>query len=261
MIRESSIWRATRILMASSCLLIPLFANDPNFRVHYNGDARLSVLSGEAAASTLDRVLAMRPEFGAAKHLAFTLVNIGSTPILGITVRWSWINAQGKRSIHDHTSDSLFLTTLPVIVPQQRVVVFPGSFAAEFSSGLGIGGLEPRETVRQFDAASDITASIDCVIFGDGTVSGPDESGTKKSLRARRMAAVEIASVVLNALTVGQQPLTALQQYERDVVGKGTPEEQQWRRQLIQGLKRRPTFLEPLAKQYINLPAIPASWQ
>jgi hypothetical protein len=93
------------------------------------------------------------------------------------------------------------------------------------------------------------------------TFSGPDESGTKKSLGARRTAAVEIASIVLKALTVGQQPLAAIQQYERDVIGKGTPEEQHWRGQLIQSLKRRPTLLETLAKEYINLPAIPASWQ
>src|SRR5579884_1606317 len=226
--------------------------------VQHPQDARINVVWGQPAQAALAPMTAARPELSAAKSYGIVLENRSDAAIVALTVRWKWSDRAGRPRVHDVRSDSLFLTKANVVGPRQRVVILPGMLASDSTSGgVGVSGLPIEETLREFEGASNITASIDCLVFADGSALGPDESATVEGIKGRRRAALEIGAIVRSNAPHGKDAvLAALDQHARASMGKGSPPEQAWRSRLIRMVANHRGDLGALAESFINLPPV-----
>ncbi len=242
----------------SNLSMINALANQTNMiQINYTGDSRLSILTGDSIAATLERASGTNPVPDNAKRLSFVIVNNNNLPVIAMTIRWTWTDANGRPRTHDQRSDSLFLTSSPVLNSYQQLVVLPGAFATDAPSGLGIQGLPLQDTMNQFKGGSSIIATIDSVLFSNGSVIGLDKSMMIKSLSIRRTIASELVGAIENAARLGKGANEASESYGRSFAGMGDIEEQRWRARLVQLVKNRKTGVQQLLNTLKNLPAIP----
>ncbi len=247
-------------------------AQNQPVEVRYEPSDRLSVEWGEGMRANFDSLVSKHPQLESGRRFAVVVTNQAESPVLAIVVRWKWVDSHGRPSIHDVRSDSLYLNDSPVLSPHRRMILLPGLVVAESNSGFGMSGLPLAEGLRQFEGASGISASIDCVIFGDGRFLGPDESGMIESLHVRKRVASEFGHVVLRAIALGQDPSAVSKRYLRDYAGIGSRSEQLWRQRLanliisssgpVAGLEPKSPLAaarspESLARRFANLPEIP----
>lgn len=249
-----------------------MWAQNEQFVVQYEKSERLSVKWGGRANEEVDSLVSKYPDLATGRRMGITIRNTSDSPILAFVIRWKWRASDGKPRVHDVRTESFFLNQAPVLRPQQLMIVLPGLFSVEFDGGFGMGGLPLQDALRQFEGASEIVASVDCVIFRDGLLLGPDESGMVESLLARRKVANELGRIVLNSISLEQDPVSAASRYARDSIGNGSRSEQLWRQRLAQmigsssrtspsagpekdteALKR----YESLARQLMDLPLLP----
>lgn len=209
-------------------------AQDSQFmlRIEYHPTNRLKVMSGESVKPFTDALIARRPDLAQGSHLAFSIRNLSDLSIVALTVRWRWVDSDGRERSHDFRSDSFYLDKRPVLKPKETVIVFPGLFVAETPSGFAMGGMPLSSTLRQFEGASMITAIIDCVAFEDGTWMGADESATIEGIIARKQIAADLARSVLTAISVGRMPREGIDEYMRSVAPARTRPESTWHRRL-----------------------------
>ena len=243
------------------CALIigtTLSAQMPNsLDVRFYANSRLPVAWGDGVTDFFNRVVARHPDVAAARPFAVALTNASDIAVLGITVRWSWMDAKGMKRVHDQRSDSLFLSNVPAIIARQRVLVLPGIFVTELSPQFGVRGLPAAETLRQFEGASKLSVSIDCVVFSDGQVIGPDESKMFEVLLARRRMAGEIGRAMLSAIASGGDASAAAEEYFAATKHIGSMAEQMWRERLLRTIRSSKWSANALATKLVNLPGIP----
>lgn len=259
--------RITRRLLCLGLLGSLHMFSHPPLEVQSVRDSRVLVAWGEAGISTVDAFLLRHPEYSPGRTLGFTLTNVGNSPIIALTVRWKWTDVEGRTQIHDVRTDSLFFVRLPVISPRQTLIVFPGMFVAQHGHSYGLSGIRSLDhTLRQFDGAANLSASVDCVVFEDGLLLGPDESGTVDSLRVRKKVAEEVAAVVLNSIQSSRDIAAALDDYSRAWRGVGSRAEQGWRQRLTRlaqpprhGASEYPPERQPhaTASRLLKLPELP----
>lgn len=209
-------------------------AQDSQFmlRLEYHPTNRLKVMSGQSVKPLTDALIARQPGLAQGSHLAFSIRNLSDLSIVALTVRWKWIGLDGSGKSHDFRSDSFYLDRRPILKPKETLIAFPGLFAVETPSGFAMGGMPLPNTLRQFDGASMITATIDCVAFEDGTWMGSDESATIDGIIARKRIATDLARSVLMAISAGRTPGEGVDEYMRSVAPVRSRPESSWHRRL-----------------------------
>lgn len=121
----------------------------------------------------------------------FWLRNSSALPIVGLAVRWVYVDSEGKQ-----TSDTLSQDALsderqqPVVAPGSRTLVTTLGIVPDwvlfgdkgFCGGLaGSGLMDDRRVVE---------AQLDCIILGDGELIGPDESGLVAHIERKSFTAL-----------------------------------------------------------------------
>jgi hypothetical protein len=101
----------------------------------------------------------------------------------------------------------------PVANPHSRLLVGPGAAQAEPLLGLpAIGpGVRSRSTYAKISQeASSVTVEVDCVIFEDGEIVGPNRLQFDSEIAARYDAAKKVAKLVRATRAEGKEPASAL---------------------------------------------------
>lgn len=193
--------------------------NPSNFHIRSPLTNRIVIKSGAQAQATLDSLVSAHPQLAAGGPYAFSITNASGNPVMALTIRWKWTDAEGRDHIYDQRTDSYFMTRANVLNANQTVVVMPGFFAAQRPIGFGMSGFGPVETnVHEFEGASTVEAIVDCVLFSDGELLGSDESVTYEELKIRYKTSKEVADIVLGAIATNQSVADAVTKYRKAAV-------------------------------------------
>jgi hypothetical protein len=137
--------------------------------------------------------------------------------IVALAVQWVYTDPRGEQGQHFHRSDKYLKQTSNVLVsPNTRLLVAPGVFLREAlalspHTGPTLQALDGRDA-SWAATASKITITVDCVIFEDGAVVGPNNSHLDLEIQSRRIAAVKIAQSVRSIQAAGGDPTSMLKQ-------------------------------------------------
>jgi hypothetical protein len=155
-------------------------------------------------------------EHARVQSASFVVSNQTDRAIIGIALLWKITDASGGWSPYTLRTHSFLSTTpLPVVLPKGVLLVTPGSFfpeAAMLQSGGIIGSAPSEKIINQFNGATDINIQVDCIIFADGEVVGPDQLHLPADIQARKAGADAIVKEVHAAQSKGQDPTTVLRQ-------------------------------------------------
>jgi hypothetical protein len=142
------------------------------------------------------------------QRASFVVSNQSDRAIIGIAVRWTVVARDGSTlRMKWHTHMYLSTTPAPIAPPHGRLLVAPAMFVPEsvVTSGGGMVGFTPvPQLVSKFNAASQIYADVDCIIFGDGEVVGLDRSQLAAQIQDRKTAADMIVNRVRAAQANGE---------------------------------------------------------
>lgn len=141
------------------------------------------------------------------RPFSLVLTNLSRQSIVGLTVRWNWIDQTGQQRTHDQTTDALFLYRPSLLPSGVRMLIAPGLFLQETLAQSGFvepGADRAQRDVEELERSASSSVTLDTIIFEDGTVIGPDQSETVASLSARKAAADSIVQAARQAKTDGR---------------------------------------------------------
>jgi hypothetical protein len=147
----------------------------------------------------------------------FILTNQSSRAIVGLAVQWVFTDQNGHPGLHTTSSDSfLLLRPNAVVAPHARLLVAPGVFLPESlaqspHTGPSISAFDGR-SAPNVPVASQVVVKIDCVIFEDGEVAGPNQTHYDAEIQSRKIAAEQIAKQVRSAQSRNEDPIPLLRQ-------------------------------------------------
>jgi hypothetical protein len=151
--------------------------------------------------------------------VSFVLINNSDKPIVGIEVQWTTTDASGREQSSFFESDSLRSPTeWPVADAHDNLLVAQDLFLSEstlkrINPGAGHGGII-GSFGSDFSDAVRIGISIDCLIFADGEVVGPNQHGLTDEIAEAFQQRVDAANAVVqkvqSALQAGQDPAKVL---------------------------------------------------
>lgn len=143
------------------------------------------------------------------------LENRSGKNVVGLTLRWTWTDTAGHERTLYYRTDSLFLNQRAIVVDGGTLLVTPDFLLPKslLSSGMIMPGREMMSRdAAELAKASNVTVDLDTIIFEDGLVAGPDLSQTLSKIQARREAAIQLATTVIEMLKNGQDPSVMLAQ-------------------------------------------------
>jgi len=139
---------------------------------------------------------------------SFILANDSDQAIVGLLVRWTFVDGDGQTVTHDVATDSYKTTRqISVVPPHDRLLVAPGTFVLESLAqaphiGNGIETMDGRiDAGISNDAA--VTIKVDSIIFENGDVFGANEFGYDTEIEDRKLAATELANQIRKAEAKG----------------------------------------------------------
>jgi hypothetical protein len=169
----------------------------------------------------------------------FLLVNKKAKPIMAVTVEWKYVEDSGKVVSRSYFCDGyLRVPSAPVIDSGASGLITPeGCTPEELFPRLVSGGLiaPPFERDKAFAAqASSITnvsITVDAVIYSDGEVAGPDKRQYANEIAMRDRAMRSVASSVESAgadLTASESLLASISSNAVGSHDKQTQLEARW---------------------------------
>ena len=230
---------------------------NPNMKIHLTASPTSEI---SIAPLTHENI----PDIDAAKLAnvhpsAFVLTNLSNRAIVALAVEWVYTNPDGHTANGFHKSDSFFQNAPALVQPHGRLFVGPQVFLPDslaFAPHVGaafeaLDGSRSRWSIN----ASEITASVDMVVFDDGELVGPNRSEYDSEIGARKLAAEQVVSKVRYAQSKGEDPTPTLKSLaEGRVVGQ-KDFIAQWSAMYAQRLLKAPTLEEQLtALQNIPVP-------
>lgn len=127
---------------------------------------------------------------------SFVLINRSSKAIVAITVLWQFIGADGRQYPHTQRTDGFSVAkSVPVLPSGSKLLIAPGAFLPEWaatSPHTAIFGSSHQGRVY-------VEANLDCVIFEDGELIGPNESFCDAEIQSRKIAAEEVVKQIRDA--------------------------------------------------------------
>jgi hypothetical protein len=148
---------------------------------------------------------------------SFAITNSSDRAIVAIAVEWSYTSQDGQQGQTFYKSSNLYIKNAKAVVQAHaRLFVGPNMILPEslaFAPHIGPrfealdGRLAPWAAT-----ASQVSATIDAIIFEDGELVGPNHSQYDHEIQSQKMAADQIASKVRHAQSQGQNPTAMLKQ-------------------------------------------------
>jgi hypothetical protein len=183
---------------------------------------------GEAQVQLFTKHMQNDPDLKDVAPFALVVTNIGDKPVTVIAVKWTIKMPSRAPTVQIQTSDSYSLPRSkfrPVIDSHRNLLIAPtvveseGSAAALQSGQAHIAQTHPRERLAEFAAAEIVEVEIDCVVFDDGEVAGPDTTRMRNEVVGRNAAASRVSSAVRSAVVRGESPGDVLANMSSSVVG------------------------------------------
>jgi hypothetical protein len=264
-VRREKKMRYARILIMFSATLLAsglptLGQNMPNIQMPTSPSANITVSPFDAAQFPMFTDFFTGAK-AALQPVSLVLTNNSDKAIAGIEVEWVTIGSDGRERHVSSQSDNFFSRgSRAVAAAHDRLLVSPYGFLSEstvnwIKSGAGHSGVIAGGGGADFDLASQVRISLDCVVFEDGEVVGPNQRRYTDEIQARRDAANEVVQVVQSALKQGLQPSTVLSPLVNvttrrgDFVGT-------WKVRYAQQLLRTP-YLDVVLASLENMPSPP----
>jgi hypothetical protein len=147
----------------------------------------------------------------------FLLTNKSDKTIVGLMVRWTYVDAQGFARVQNVSIDSFARPNSPgLLAPNARLIVAPNSFLPEAYANLphvgpGLADFN-SQAVPDMIGATQITASIDLVMWQDGEIAGPNKTRFDEEIQNRKLAATQLAKQIRNSIANGVDPKAVLRQ-------------------------------------------------
>lgn len=196
---------------------------------------------------------------------SFIVTNRSDRSVVGLVVQWVYTDRNGHQTVHKHSSDGFLIPKARVVLsPRARLLVGPGVFLPESLAlsphvGPKVDALDGR-AVPGIQDASDISVQIDCVIFEDGEVVGPNQFNYDTEIQNRKIAAEQLAKQVRNAQASGQEPISVARQIIEAARETEPPDRSDtlslWNVRFAQKLLRSP-MPDAQLKAFENMPALP----
>ncbi len=143
------------------------------------------------------------------------VVNQSDRGIRSITLRWACVDSVGRTSVGFHGEGSSSKRPGPgqklFVAPQGSILFTPAQPESLPLRERRFGSTGIERTVQGYRSSKDVVISIDAVLFDDGRLAGPGESGMAKSIVGQFAAAREIQSTVLARLERRESTITILQ--------------------------------------------------
>ncbi len=177
----------------------------------------------------------------------FILSNLSDKAIVGLAVKWVYTDQTGNVGRYIHRSDSFaMIKSVAVVPPHERLLIVPRAFLPESllfaaHTGPSLGALG-RSAEPGLATVSEISATIDTVIFEDGELVGPNESHYDTEIQSRTIAAEQLASQVREAQARGEDPKPLLQEILKAQTFSETDFVAQWTLQYAHRLLEAPIF-------------------
>jgi hypothetical protein len=137
--------------------------------------------------------------------------------IVALAVQWVYTDNSGHQGEDSLRSDKYLRQTPNVLLPPSAsLLVAPGVFLQKaLALGPHIGS--PLQALDGHGSswaatASKITITVDCVIFEDGEVVGPNNSHLDLEIQSRKIAAGKLAKQVRSVQSAGGDPTPVLKQ-------------------------------------------------
>jgi hypothetical protein len=137
--------------------------------------------------------------------------------IVALAVQWVYTDQSGRQGQDSLRSDKYLRQTPNVLLsPRASLLVAPEVFLQKTLAqvphiGTTLQALDGRGA-SWAATASKITITVDCVIFEDGEVVGPNNSQLDLEIQSRRIAAGKLTQQVRNVQAAGGDPTSMLKQ-------------------------------------------------
>lgn len=159
---------------------------------------------------------------------SFVVSNGSDRSIIGIGVTWTLTDSAGRESTFSNRSHSFQVRGgRPLALPRGHLLAGPETFVPEaillHPEGGVIGVIPNDRTVSKFAGATEVRVEVDCIIFQDSEVVGPDRLGLVNMIQDRREASQEVLKRVEQARAKGQDPTEVLRQILSTPIQKGEP--------------------------------------
>jgi hypothetical protein len=197
------------------------------------------------------------PELEPLRKAALTIHNDDDREVVAVCVIWTITSPLGKTSTSTVTMDE-YLSTVPsvVIAPHGKISVAPSGFLMpEEGISVGSGSSDTRLATRLADAQS-VTASVDSIIYEDGTLWGPNACELDKRLTARKAAAIHIAQVARRAMAYNEDPANVLKPFATGF--DSSNQQAEWESNFANDLLANPERRESLLQYLESLPSPPS---
>jgi hypothetical protein len=198
------------------------------------------------------------PRFGGIPSESFVLTNHSNRAIVALSVLWTMTQPDGRQTPNIRRNDSFMLPNSSALVPpNSRILVTPKALLREGLAGSArMGG--GTAAGQGGGAASPTVAAVkvDCVIFEDGELVGPNETHCDEEIQSRKIAADSIVRQVRNAQARGEDPAIVLRQVAQ-ARSLRTDYVAQWTNQYATQLLALPVKVISLENQLAGLEKIP----
>ena len=157
------------------------------------------------------------PRFGGIPPESFVLTNRSNRAVVALSVLWTMTQPDGRQTPYIMRNDSFMHPNSSALVPpNSRILVTPKALLREGvarspqmggGTAAGQGGGAASPTVA--------AVKVDCVIFEDGELVGPNETHCDEEIQSRKIAADSIVRQVRNAQARGEDPAIVLRQVKQ----------------------------------------------
>ena len=199
---------------------------------------------------------------------AFSIRNNDQKEIVGICVIYTITDATGKTYTHTFRKDEFFTSQRNVVIsPGGSLSVSPSGWVPSVpqpgSAGVSSSPISPgtvpgpglQDIASRIASAQSVSASLDSIIFSDGSTWGPNLGRLNEDIVARKIAADYVLKLVTAALEGNQDWKPALKELLANRYDPETNFTQKWKSRFAQQL-----LLEqvPISAGIAFLKAIPA---
>lgn len=157
------------------------------------------------------------PTFGTVEgEPGFVLTNRSARAVVGLTILWTTTKPDGKPVLNLQRTDAFSNPGKSVVLhANSRLLATPRGFFWEpmSSTVYGVGGRRP--------VPAQIAATVDCVIFEDGELVGPNDSHHDVDIASRRIAVANIVQQMREAQIRGELPENVLNQLAHKTSTRG----------------------------------------
>lgn len=138
---------------------------------------------------------------------SFVLKNNTNKSITALVVLWTYTDANGTVRKHRFSTDAYYLPIdWTVVKPLSLLLVTPAGYASEeqFQALASAGIFDPVPGMERNNAVLPVRVSLDCIIFEDGAVLGPDALKYYLTLLTRRSVLEELSTEFKDAKSAGE---------------------------------------------------------